>query len=169
MKQMSLATGFEKKSKRTRKREFLDEMDLVVPWHELVTLIESHSPPKATGRPAFAVESMLRIHLLQQWFNLSDPAVEEALYDTPVFASFARPDPGISTMPDESTILRFCGGGKQPRDQAFHGAQRPAQGSSSGEPSVVAQREVRTKASTRAKVEHPLRVIKQQFGFNKVR
>ncbi len=83
MKQMSLATGFEKKSKRTRKREFLDEMDLVVPWHELVTLIESHSPPKATGRPAFAVESMLRIHLLQQWFNLSDPAVEEALYDTP--------------------------------------------------------------------------------------
>lgn len=107
MKQMSLATGFEKKSKRTRKREFLDEMDLVVPWHELVTLIESHSPPKATGRPAFAVESMLRIHLLQQWFNLSDPAVEEALYDTPVFASFARLDPGISTMPDESTILRF--------------------------------------------------------------
>ncbi len=49
MKQMSLATGFEKKSKRTRKREFLDEMDLVVPRHELVTLIESHSPPKATG------------------------------------------------------------------------------------------------------------------------
>lgn len=82
-------------------------MDLVVPWHELVTLIESHSPPKATGRPAFAVETMLRIHLLQQWFNLSDPAVEEALYDTPVFASFARLDPGISTMPDESTILRF--------------------------------------------------------------
>ncbi len=107
MKQMSLATGFEKKSKRTRKREFLDEMDLVVPWHELVTLIESHSPSKATGRPAFAVKFMLRIHLLQQWFNLSDPAVEEALYDTPVFASFARLDPGISTMPDESTILRF--------------------------------------------------------------
>ena len=107
MKQMSLATGFEKKSKRTRKREFLDEMDLVAPWHELVTLIESHSPPKATGRPAFAVETMLRIHLLQQWFNLSDPAVEEELYDTPVFASFARLDPGISTMPDESTILRF--------------------------------------------------------------
>ena len=50
---------------------------------------------------------MLRIHLLQQWFNLSDPAMEEALYDTPVFASFARLDPGITTMPDESTILRF--------------------------------------------------------------
>lgn len=104
---MRLATGFEKKSKRTRKREFLDEMDLAFPWHELVTLIESHSRPKAIGRPAFAVETMLRIHLLKQWFNLSDPAVEEVLYDTPVFASFVRLNPGISTMPDESIILRF--------------------------------------------------------------
>ena len=95
MKQMSLGTGFEKKSKRTRKREFLDEMELVVPWRDLVALIEPHSPLKATGRPAFAIETMLRIHLLQQWFNLSDPAMEEALYDTPVFASFARLDPGI--------------------------------------------------------------------------
>ncbi|TDS83675.1 hypothetical protein EDF71_104221 [Comamonas sp. JUb58] len=66
MKQMSLTTGFMKKSKRTCKLEFLKEMDLVAPWHELVTLIESHSPPKDTGRPAFAVESMLRIHLLLQ-------------------------------------------------------------------------------------------------------
>ena len=107
MKQMSLGTGFEKKSKRTRKREFLDEMELVVPWRDLVALIEPHSPLKATGRPAFAIETMLRIHLLQQWFNLSDPAMEEALYDTPVFASFARLDPGMTTMPDESTILRF--------------------------------------------------------------
>ena len=97
----------EKKFKRTRKREFLDEMELVVPWRDLVALIEPHSPLKATGRPAFAIETMLRIHLLQQWFNLSDPAMEEALYDTPVFASFARLDPGMTTMPDESTILRF--------------------------------------------------------------
>ena len=107
MKQMSLGSGFEKKTKRTRKREFLDEMELVVPWRELVALIEPHSPAKSTGRPSFAVETMLRIHFLQQWFNLSDPAMEEALYDTPVFASFARLDPGMSVMPDESTILRF--------------------------------------------------------------
>lgn len=107
MKQMSLATGFEKKSKRARMREFLAEMDLVVPWHELVRLIESHSPLKTTGRPALTVDSMLRIHGLQQWSNLSDPAVEEALSDTPVFASFARLDPGISAIPDESAILRF--------------------------------------------------------------
>lgn len=107
MKQMSLGSGFEKKTKRTRKREFLDEMELVVPWRELVALIEPHSPIKLTGRPSFAIETMLRIHFLQQWFNLSDPAMEEALYDTPVFASFARLDPGITVMPDESTILRF--------------------------------------------------------------
>ena len=107
MKQMSLGSGFEKKTKRTRKREFLDEMELVVPWRELVALIEPHSPAKSTGRPSFAIETMLRIHFLQQWFNLSDPAMEEALYDTPVFASFARLDPGITVMPDESTILRF--------------------------------------------------------------
>ena len=65
MKQMSLGTGFEKKFKRTRKREFLDEMELVVPWRDLVALIEPHSPLKAIGRPAFAIETMLRIHLLQ--------------------------------------------------------------------------------------------------------
>lgn len=107
MKQMSLGRGFEKKTKRTRKREFLDEMELVVPWTELVALIKPYSRPKGTGRAPFDIESMLRIHLLQQWFNLSDPAMEEALYDTPVFTSFAKLDAGMTNMPDESTILRF--------------------------------------------------------------
>jgi IS5 family transposase len=92
MKQMSLSeTGFERKTKRTRKREFLDEMNLVVPWAELVSLIAPHAPLPGTrgGRPPFAVDAMLRIHFLQQWFNLSDPAMEEALYDTPMFREFA--------------------------------------------------------------------------------
>ena len=86
MKQLSLGeSGFERKTKRTRKREFLDEMNLVVPWAELVSLIAPHAPTPGAkgGRPPFAVETMLRIHFLQQWFNLSDPAMEEALYDTP--------------------------------------------------------------------------------------
>jgi IS5 family transposase len=61
---MSLRTGCEKPSKRTRKRQFLDEMELEVPWRELVALIEPHSPVKAAGRPAFTIETMLRIHLL---------------------------------------------------------------------------------------------------------
>ncbi len=105
---MSLgSTGFELSMKRTRKREFLDEMDRVVPWAALVDLITPHAPAGRTGRPPFAVETMLRIHFLQQWFNLSDPAMEEALYDMPLFQQFAGLDPTTSRLPDESTILRF--------------------------------------------------------------
>ena len=110
MKQMSLSeSGFERKTKRTRKREFLQEMNLVVPWSELVSLIAPHAPQPGTkgGRPPFAVDTMLRIHCLQQWFNLSDPAMEEALYDTPMFREFAGLDVGEDHLPDESTILRF--------------------------------------------------------------
>ncbi|AMM24790.1 IS5 family transposase [Variovorax sp. PAMC 28711] len=108
MKQISLgASGFELSSKRTRKRDFLDEMNLVVPWAELVGLIQPHAPAGKTGRPPFAVETLLRIHFMQQWFTLSDPAMEEALYDVPLYCEFARLDPGMSRLPDESTILRF--------------------------------------------------------------
>ena len=92
MKQMSLSeSGYERKAKRTRKREFLDEMNLVVPWAELVSLIAPHAPAPGAkgGRPPLAVETMLRIHVLQQWFNLSDPAMEEALYDTTMIREFA--------------------------------------------------------------------------------
>ena len=79
---MSLSkSGFERKTTLTRKCEFLDDMNLVVPWAELLALIARHAPvPGATGgRPPFAVATMLRIHCRQQWFNLSDPAVEQAL------------------------------------------------------------------------------------------
>lgn len=111
MKQISLATtGYELVTKRTRKRVFLDEMNLVVPWTGLVSLITPFAPRGSGnqgGRPAFALESMLRIHFLQQWFGLSDPAMEEALHDTPMYCQFARLDPGVMRLPDESTILRF--------------------------------------------------------------
>ena len=108
MKQKSFATsGFELVTKRTRKREFLDEMNLVAPWTELVALIEPHAPSGKTGRPPFAVAAMLRIHFMQQWFGLSDPAMEEALHDVPLYCEFAHLDPGIGRLPDESTILRF--------------------------------------------------------------
>ena len=110
MKQMSLGeSGFERKTKRTRKREFLDEMNLVVPWAELVSLIAPHAPAPGAkgGRPPFAVETMLRVHFIQQWFNLSDPAMEEALYDMALFREFVGLDAGEDNLPDESTILRF--------------------------------------------------------------
>ena len=86
MKQLGL--GLNLSTKKTRKRQFLDEMERVVPWDWLVQIVESHCPRAKTGRPPFAVATMLRIHYLQQWFGLSDPAMEEALHD-------------------ETTILRF--------------------------------------------------------------
>jgi IS5 family transposase len=95
-------------AKRTRKRQFLDEMERVVPWSELIALIEPHYTKKSSvGRPPFALASMLRIHFLQQWFALSDPAMEEALFDVPLFREFAQLPTGIARLPDESTILRF--------------------------------------------------------------
>jgi len=76
MKQGEL--GLNLSTKRTRKREFLDEMSQVAPWADLIALIEPHCPKKKTGRPPFPIGTMLRVHFLQQWFGLSDPAMEEA-------------------------------------------------------------------------------------------
>ncbi len=70
-------------------------------------LIQPHAPAGKTGRPPFAVETMLRIHFMQQWFGLSDPAMEGALHDVPLYCQFACLDLGMSRLPDESTILRF--------------------------------------------------------------
>ena len=102
MKQSLSVTGFQLSSKRTRKRVFLDEMNSVVPWAELVALISPHAPvvgPKG-GRPPFGVETLLRIHFMQQWFTLSDPAMEEALHDVAIYCEFAQLDPGASRLPD---------------------------------------------------------------------
>lgn len=98
--------GLDLSNRRTRKRVFLDEMERVVPWRDFVALIAPHAPAKATGRPPFPVEAMLRIHLLQQWFGLSDVAMEEALYDTPLYREFAALG-GMSRLPDRVSILRF--------------------------------------------------------------
>ena len=105
MKQISL--GLNLSTKKTRKREFLDEMERVVPWKALVQIIEPYWPKSKTGRPPFAIETMLRIHYLQHWFGLSDPAREEALHDVPLYLEFAGLSSGASRIPDESTILRF--------------------------------------------------------------
>jgi IS5 family transposase len=105
MKQLGL--GLNLSTKRTRKREFLDEMERVVPWAALVQVVEPYYPKAKTGRPPFGIETMLRIHYLQQWFALSDPAMEEALHDMPVFREFARLDDAVARLPDETTILRF--------------------------------------------------------------
>ena len=104
MKQADL--GLNLTTKRTREREFLDEMERVVPWAAPIDLITPYAPEGKRGRPPFPVETMLRIHSMQQWFTLSDPSMEEALHDVPLFRDFA----GLSwdtRLPDETTIVRF--------------------------------------------------------------
>lgn len=104
MKQADLCLNLT--TKRTRKREFLAKMERVVPWAALVSLIRPYAPDGKRGRPPFALETMLRIHFMQQWFTLSDPAMEESLHDVPLLREFA----GLNwdtPLPDETTILRF--------------------------------------------------------------
>ena len=93
-------------TRKTRKCEFLEQMDLVVPWKALVEMITPFYPEGHTGRPPFSLEAMLRTHFMQQWFTLSDLAMEEAFFDTPIYREFAQLD-AFGRLPDESTILRF--------------------------------------------------------------
>ena len=104
MKQSSLDLSLS--TRRTRKQEFLSQMERVVPWAVLVDLIAPYYPEGKNGRPPFALQTMLRIHFMQQWFTLSDLAMEEALFDVPLYREFAQLDVR-GRMPDESTILRF--------------------------------------------------------------
>jgi IS5 family transposase len=106
--QMTLASsGFERYSKTTRRAQFLAEMDRVVPWRELCARIEPVYPKAGNGRPPVGVERMLRMYFLQHWFNLSDPAVEEALYDSPILRAFVGIDLGQEPVPDETTVCKF--------------------------------------------------------------
>ena len=93
--------------KRTRREVFLAEMDQVVPWKALLALIEPHYPTMGRpGRQPYPLSTMLRVHLLQQWYALSDPAMEEALYEIPTLRRFAGLG-GRDAIPDETTILNF--------------------------------------------------------------
>ena len=105
--QRTFASMAWQKGKATRRERFLAEMDAVIPWARLLALIEPHYPKAGQGRQPLGVEKMLRIDSLQQWFNLSDPAAEDALYDSESMRRFARVELGDEVVPDESTILRF--------------------------------------------------------------
>ena len=127
MKQASL--NLDLLSKKTHKQTFLDEMEKVVPWADLEALIAPYYCEGVKGRPPFALQTVLRTHFMQQWFTLSDPAMEEAFVDTPLYRQFAQIEE-FTRLLDKAEKL---------------------------------------KAGVRAKVEHPFRVIKRQFGFVKVR
>ena len=109
MRQQTLAAqaSFEKYGRKSKREQFLDEMEQIVPWAELQALVQAHYPKGENGRPPVGLSIMLRVYFLQQWFNLSDPGAEEALYESPVLRRFAGVDLGRAPAPDESTILRF--------------------------------------------------------------
>jgi transposase, IS5 family len=108
MKQQTL-TGFERFGKTTRRAKFLSDMERIIPWRELAAAVEAVYPKggDAGGRPPIPLERMLRIYFLQLWFNLSDPAVEEALYDSVSMRSFVGIDLGVEAAPDETTMCKF--------------------------------------------------------------
>jgi IS5 family transposase len=107
--QQTLASqpGFEKYSRKSRREEFLSLVESVVPWRELEAVIEPHYPKAGNGRQPVGLPIMLRVYVLQQWFNLSDPGAEDALYESPALRRFAGVDLGRAPAPDETTILRF--------------------------------------------------------------
>jgi IS5 family transposase len=109
VRQQTLAAqaSFEKYGRKSKREQFLDEMEQIVPWAELQALVQAHYPKGENGRPPVGLSIMLRVYCLQQWFNLSDPGAEEALYESPVLRRFAGVDLGRAPAPDESTILQF--------------------------------------------------------------
>ena len=104
---LAMAAGFEKYHKPTRRAEFLKRMEVLVPWQELVAEIEPVYPDSGQGRRPVGLERMLRMYFLQQWFNLSDPAVEEALYESNSMRHFVGIDLGHEPVPDETTVCKF--------------------------------------------------------------
>lgn len=110
MKRTSISmTDYFDKGKRTKREQFLAEMNQGVPWIRLCALIEPHYPKGilAGGRPPLPLERMVRIYCLQQWYNLSDPGAEEALYDSVTMRHFAGVSTDADVIPDETSILNF--------------------------------------------------------------
>ncbi|MCU1248037.1 MAG: transposase family protein [Edaphobacter sp.] len=109
MKQQSLASQgvFEKYGRKSRREQFLDEMETVVPWSAMESLVRPQYAKAGNGRQPVGLSIMLRTYFVQQWFNLSDPGVEEALYESAALRRFVGVDLGVAPAPDETTVLRF--------------------------------------------------------------
>jgi IS5 family transposase len=99
--------AWKNKGRVTRRERFLSEMNQIIPWSLLVSLIEPHYPKAGRGRQPLGLEKMLRIYFLQIWFDLSDPQAEDAIYDSESMRRFAGVELSDDVVPDESTILRF--------------------------------------------------------------
>ena len=99
--------AYDSKKKKTRREKFLQEMDKVIPWKDLIQVIEKCYPKAGNGRQPMPLEMMLRIYFMQQWYALSDPAMEGAIYDIESMRRFAGIDIATGVLPDETTILHF--------------------------------------------------------------
>jgi IS5 family transposase len=99
--------AYDTKKKKTRREIFLQEMDKVIPWKELIQIVEEYYPKAGNGRQPMPLEMMLRIYFMQQWYAMSDPAMEDALYDSESMRRFANIDIAADVIPDETTILHF--------------------------------------------------------------
>jgi IS5 family transposase len=108
MKRASFASlVYENKKKKTRREKFLEEMDQVIPWEELLQVISPYYPRAGNGRQPMPLSRMLRIYFMQQWYGLSDPGMEDSLYDSEAMRRFADIDLEVDVIPDETTILNF--------------------------------------------------------------
>jgi len=109
MKQQSLASQgvFEKYGRKSRREQFLDEIEAVIPWSAMESLVRPHYAKAGGGRQPVGLSIMLRTYFVQQWLNLSDPGVEEALYESAALRRFVGVDLGVAPAPDETTVLRF--------------------------------------------------------------
>ena len=108
MQRASFASlAYENKKKKTRREKFLEEMNQAIPWAELLQVVRDHYPKAGNGRHPMLLERMLRIYFMQQWYGLSDPGMEDALYDSEAMRRFADIDLEVDAVPDETTILHF--------------------------------------------------------------
>ena len=108
MRSISFASlAYENKKKKTRREKFLEEMNQVIPWEELLQIVNKYYPVAGNGRHPMPMERMLRIYFMQQWYGLSDPAMEDALYDIESMRRFADINIEVDVIPDETTILNF--------------------------------------------------------------
>jgi IS5 family transposase len=108
MRTVSFASlAYENKKKKTRREKFLEEMNQVIPWEELLQIVNKYYPVAGNGRHPMPMERMLRIYFMQQWYGLSDPAMEDALYDIESMRRFADINIEVDVIPDETTILNF--------------------------------------------------------------
>lgn len=99
--------AYDSKKKKTRREKFLEELGRVIPWAELLAVIGKYYPKAGNGRHPMPMEQMIRIYIMQQWYGLADPAMEDALYDSESMRRFAGIDLGDDAIPDETTVLNF--------------------------------------------------------------